>query len=184
MSVIRDYVNTHLMDPLRVYPTEVQNAIIELLIQRLEALYELSIKFPEIVTPSESRIDILRAICQQFKYTIREPSEIKEQVQILNKILDVYKRRGSVDTIENMWKYYGGNLPKQVRVSIPSHKLFRYSVSPYSTEYFYPDGQNKRTGVIDITVSDDVLEISREELLKFLREELVPAGSLINLIIE
>lgn len=183
MSVIRDYVLKNLLDPLKVYPTDVQNALIEIMIDRLEDLYQLIVEFPEIISPSEDKLDILKVICAQFKYSIPEGSDIQEQIGILESIIEVYRRRGSVDTIENMWKYYGGTLPKQVRVSVPSYNLFRYSVTPYSTIYFYPDGQYKRTGVLDITVSDDELLMTREQLLEFLYKELIPAGTLVNLIL-
>lgn len=183
MTNIREYVLNNLLDPLKVYPTDVQNALIEMMIQRLEELYDLIVQFPEIILPYEDRMDIVKVICAQFRFTIPEESDLLEQLSILESIIEVYQKRGSIDTIENMWVYYGGKLPKKVTVSIPSYNLFRYSISPYSTVYFYPDGQYKRTGVLDVIIEDDDLQMTRDEILAFLHKELIPAGTLVNLIL-
>lgn len=140
MADIRTFIQSHLLEPLKQYPTVIQDTMIEIITQRLQTLYDYTVKFPEILSPSTSRLDILQAIADQFLFTVREDADIQEQVDILDKILYVYNKRGSIDTIENMWKYYGGKLPKEVKVIIPSYNLFRYSVSALSGSHVFVKG--------------------------------------------
>ena len=142
MADIRSYIQSHILAPLKQYPTIIQDTMLEVITSKLEELYELSWMFPNIITPNTSRLDILEAIAQQFLFTIRRDADLQEQINILNNILYVYNRRGSVDTIENMWKYYGGELPKDVKVVIPSYNLFRYSMSALSGTHTFVKGKS------------------------------------------
>lgn len=175
MADIRPFIETHLLEPLKHYPTIIQDTMIEIIIQKLQALYDYTIQFPEIVSPNKNRLDILKAIADQFLFTVREDADIQEQINILDRILYVYNRRGSIDTIENMWKYYGGTLPKDVKVIIPSYNLFRYSISKLSGTHVFQDNTINRTGVYEIRLTNNTYPIP--DLREFLIKELVAAGS-------
>lgn len=175
MADIRPFILNHLLEPLKQYPTVIQDTMVELIIQKLQELYDYTIQFPEIVTPNSSRLDILQAIADQFLFTVRTDADIQEQVDILTNILHVYSKRGSVDTIENMWKYYGGTLPKDVQVIIPSYNLFRYSMSKLSGTHVFQDNSLNRTGVYEIRLTNNTYPIP--DLREFLIKELVAAGN-------
>lgn len=176
MADIRSFIKSYLLSPLKQYPTVIQDTIMELITQKLEALYQYTIKFPEIISPNSSRLDILSAIADQFLFTVRNEADLQEQIEILDKILYVYSRRGSIDTIENMWKYYGGDLPKEVQVIIPSYNLFRYSVSTWSGSHYFPDATtHKIPGAYEIKLANNTYPIP--ELKDFLIKELVAAGN-------
>lgn len=159
-----------------------QDTMIELIAQKLQLVYDYTIKFPEIVSPNQSRMDILQAIADQFLFTVRDDADLQEQIDILDNILYVYSKRGSIDTIENMWKYYGGDLPREVKVIIPSYNLFRYSVSKLSgTHKFANDpettgqGDYYITGAYEVRLTNSTYPIP--ELKKFMMKELVAAGN-------
>lgn len=182
MSVVRSFIENQLLEPLKRYPTVIQDTIIELMIEKLETLYEYTLRFPEIVSPNMGRLDILKAIADQFLFTVRNDADLQEQIDILNNILYVYSRRGSIDTIENMWKYYGGTLPKDVKVIIPSYNLFRYSLSKLSGTHRFandPDqtkqGDFYRTGVYEVRLTNSNYPIP--DLKRFMLDELVAAGN-------
>lgn len=175
MADIRTFIKSHLLEPLKYHPTVIQDTLIELITQRLQELYDYSAKFPEILEPNQSRLDILQAIAQQFLFTVREDADIQEQLDILTNILYSYNKRGSIDTIENMWKYYGGTLPKDVKVIIPSYNLFRYSISKLSGTHVFQDGMTNRTGVYEIRLTNNTYPIP--DLRDFLIKELVAAGN-------
>lgn len=177
MADIRPFIKDHLLEPLKQYPTIIQDTMIEIITQKLQLLYDYAIKFPEIVSPNKSRLDILKAIADQFLFTVREEADIQEQIDILDHIIYVYNKRGSIDTIENMWKYYGGDLPKDVQVIIPSYKLFRYSLSRLSGTHVFQDNTVNRTGVYEIKLINNYYPVP--ELRDFLLKELVAAGNLI-----
>lgn len=176
MSVIREYVESQLIEPLKNYPTTIQDTLLSIIISRLEELYEYTKKFPEIISPNSTRIDIMQAILNQFQFSLREEADIYEQVSILDNILHVYNKRGSIDTIENMWKYYGGDLPKEIKVNIPSYHLFRHSISSFSGTdvYIEPEGDN-RPGVYEIILHNNHYPI--DKLKEFMLRELVAAGN-------
>lgn len=182
MSIVRSYIETQLLEPLKRYPTVIQDTMIEIIIEKLETLYEYTLRFPEIVSPDMSRLDILKVIADQFLFTVREDADLQEQVDILDNILYVYSRRGSIDTIENMWKYYGGKLPRDVKVMIPSYNLFRYSLSKLSGTHRFandPDetgqGDYYRTGVYEVRLTNNTYPIP--DLKQFMLKELVAAGN-------
>lgn len=177
MADIRSFIKSHLLEPLRYYPTVIQDTMLEIITQKLEALYDYTVKFPEILSPNQERLDILQAIADQFLFTVRDDADIQEQINILNNILYVYQRRGSIDTIENMWKYYGGTLPKNVKVVIPSYNLFRYSISKLSGTHVFQDNTLNRMGSYEIKLINNTYPIP--ELREFLIKELVAAGNLI-----
>lgn len=177
MSQIRDYINAHLLEPLRRYPTAIQDTLLSIIANRLEELYNYTLEFPKIISPNSSRLDILQAIADQFLFTVREEADLEEQVRILESIVSVYNKRGSIDTIENMWKYYGGDLPKEVKVKIPSYNLFRYGISQLSGTHVFPDNQTNRTGVYEIRLTNNFYPV--EDLREFLIKELVAAGNYI-----
>ena len=177
MTDIRAFIRNHLLEPLKSHPTAIQDTIIELLVEKLQALYVYSYRFPEIVSPNQSRLDILQAIADQFLFTIRSDADIQEQIDILDNILYVYSKRGSIDTIENMWKYYGGDLPRDVKVIIPSYNLFRYSMSKLSGTHVFQDNTVNRTGVYEIRLTNNSYPIP--DLRDFLIKELVAAGNYI-----
>ena len=175
MADIRAFIRSHLLEPLKQYPTIIQDTMLELITQKLQTLYDYTDKFPEIVTPSTNRLDILKAIADQFLFTVREDADIQEQLNILDNILYVYSKRGSIDTIENMWKYYGGKLPKDVKVIIPSYNLFRYSISKLSGTHVFQDNSLNRTGVYEVRLINNTYPIP--DLREFLIKELVAAGN-------
>lgn len=175
-SVIRKYVKSQLIEPLRRYPTTIGDTLLYVITKRLEELYLYTVRFPEIVSPDYNRMDILQAIVEQFEFTIRTDADIEEQIDILDNILYVYRKRGSIDTIENMWKYYGGNLPKDIKVKIPSYNLFRYNISKLSGTHVFQDGDMNRAGVYEV-VLNNATNYSVEELKEFMLSELVAAGN-------
>lgn len=155
MANIREFIQSHLLAPLKQYPTVIQDTMLDIIADNLEKLYEYTWRFPEIVSPNSSRLDILKAIADQFVFTVREDADIEEQINILNNILYVYNRRGSIDTIEHMWKYYGGTLPKDVKVIIPSYNLFRYSISPLSGTHAFIKSKSNSI-VLDTPAPEDI----------------------------
>lgn len=132
MIDISPFIRNHLLEPLKNYPTVIQDTMIDIITQRLQELYDLTVEFPEILSPNQDRLDIIESIAEQFLFAVREEADIKEQIDILENILYVYRRRGSVDTIENMWKYYGGDLPRELKISAPFNKVFKYNISKLS----------------------------------------------------
>jgi len=172
---IRTYIKSQLLPPLKRFSTPVQETLLEIITWRLEELYELTIKFPEIVSPNKNRLDILQAIIEQFQFSIRNEARIEEQIAIIDNILKVYNRRGSIDSIENMWKYYGGDLPKEVKVNIPSYNLFRYSISSWSGTHVFQDNNVNRPGVYEIELFNNKYPL--DKLKDFLLKELVAAGT-------
>ena len=158
---IREYIQDQLLNPFREHPTNIQNTLIEIITQRLEKLYDLTVEFPEIVSPNQNRLDILKAIADQFLFNVRQEADIQEQIDILDNILYVYTKRGSLDTIENMWKYYGGDLPKDIKVIIPSERVFRYSRSPLSGTHVFQDGKTNRTGTYEIRLTNSNYPIDK-----------------------
>ena len=177
MSRVRDYFKSQLLPPLKSYPTVIQNTLVEIIIQRLEELYEYTLAFPQIISPSSNRLEVLQAITQQFLFDIKDEAKLQEQLDILEHILYVFRRRGSLDTIENMWKYYGGDLPKEVQVYIPSNDLFRYSISSWSGKHVFQDEGKHRTGTYEIRLINNTYDITK--LKEFMLKELVAAGNLI-----
>jgi len=177
MSTIRNYIRDNLLAPLKQYPTVIQDTMLNNIADRLEQLYDYTLLLPSIVSPNKNRLDIIKAIADQFLFTVRNDGSIEEQVDILTNILVVYSKRGSIDTIENMWQYYGGKLPKDVQVIIPSYELFRYSISKFSGTHRYQDNETYRPGVYEIKLVNNTYPIS--DLKKFLLEELVAAGNYI-----
>lgn len=175
MSTIRKYIQSQLLEPFKKYPTTIQDTFLEIITDRLEELYEYTIRFPEIVSPDSTRLDILRIIADQFQFHIREEADLLEQIAILENILSVYNKRGSIDTIENMWKYYGGDLPKEIKVNIPSTKLFRWNLSELSGTHVYPDSDTYRSGVYEISLYNSTYPI--DKLKEFMLSELVAAGN-------
>lgn len=175
MADIRKYIQDTLLDPLKYYPTAIQDTLLEIITEKLETLYNYTLVFPEIVTPTRTRLDILKTIADQFLFTIRDEADLQEQIDILDNILTVYNKRGSIDTIENMWKYYGGDLPRDVQVIVPSYNLFRWDISPYSGVHVFEDGGTNRTGVYEIKLTNSNYDIPR--LRDFLLKELVAAGN-------
>lgn len=172
---IREYIQDQLLNPFREHPTNIQNTLIEIITQRLEKLYDLTVEFPEIVSPNQNRLDILKAIADQFLFNIRQEADIQEQIDILDNILYVYTKRGSLDTIENMWKYYGGDLPKDIKVIIPSERVFRYSRSPLSGTHVFQDGKTNRTGTYEVRLTNSNYPI--DKLRDFMINELAAAGN-------
>lgn len=177
LASIRDFIQSQLLEPLKRYPTVQQDTMIELITQKLEELYELTVRFPEIIAPNKYRLDVLKVIADQFVFAVREDADLQEQLDILDHILYVYNRRGSIDTIENMWKYYGGKLPRDVKVNIPSYNLFRYSISTWSGKDVFQDNSINRTGVYEIRLTNNTYPIP--DLKEFLIKELVAAGNYI-----
>lgn len=182
MADIRNFIKSHLLSPLKEYNTIIQDTMIEIIADRLSELYDYTVAFPEILSPNSSRLDILKTIADQFLFTIREEADLQEQIDILENILYVYRRRGSIDTIENMWKYYGGDLPKDVKVLIPSYDIFRYSISALSgTHKFSNDSSitempgEYRSGVYEIRLTNNTYPIP--DLRDFMLKELVAAGN-------
>lgn len=175
MANIRTYIESQLLDPLKRYPTKIQDTLLQIITDRIEELYTYTLKFPEIITPNAQRLDIVAAICEQFKFSIREEAELEEQLRILENILYVYRRRGSVDSIENMWKYYGGNLPKNIKIRIPAYNLFRYTLSSWSGKDVFQDNLNNRTGVYEVLLINSNYSIP--DLKEFMLRELVAAGN-------
>lgn len=177
MADIKPFLVSHMLEPLKQYPTVIQDTMIEIISQKLQLLYDYAVKFPEIISPNQNRMDIIQAIANQFLFTVRDDADIQEQIDILDNILYVYNRRGSIDTIENMWKYYGGELPKDVKVIIPSYNLFRYSISRLSGTHVFQDNVVNRTGVYEIKLTNNTYPIP--DLREFLIKELVAAGNYI-----
>ena len=69
MSNIRTYIESQLLDPLKRYPTKIQDTLLQIITDRIEELYTYTLKFPEIITPNAQRLDIVAAICEQFKFS-------------------------------------------------------------------------------------------------------------------
>lgn len=173
--VLREYAVRHILEPLKRYPTTISDTIFSIILQRLEELYLLTVRFPEIVSPDSNRLDILRAIADQFEFTIRTDADIEEQVSILESVIEVYKKRGSIDSIENMWRYYGGNLPKDIKVKIPSYDIFRYNISTWSGAHRLQDKDTHRPGVYEVVLHNSNYDIP--DLKEFMLKELVAAGN-------
>ena len=50
MADIKHFLVNHLLEPLKQYPTVIQDTMLEIITQKLEALYDYILKFPEILT--------------------------------------------------------------------------------------------------------------------------------------
>ena len=177
MTNIRDYIDNQLLEPLKNYPTAIQDTLLKIIGDKLEELYNLSLVFPEIVSPNSSRIDILSLIAEQFVFKVREEAELQEQVDILTNILYVYTKRGTIDTIEHMWKYYGGDLPREVEVVTPLDSLFTWNMSKLSCSHVFQDSTLNRTGIYEIKLTNNTYPL--DDLKEFLIRELVAAGNFI-----
>ena len=64
MANIREFIQSHLLAPLKQYPTVIQDTMLDIIADNLEKLYEYTWRFPEIVSPNSSRLDILKAIAE------------------------------------------------------------------------------------------------------------------------
>lgn len=175
MSTINEYLYKYLLPVLKAYPTAVQETILKIIEDRLGITYSDIINFSDtILDPKSDRYDIVKAKASQYDFNINKLSPVNEQIKLLNSINDIYSLRGSVDSIENMWKYYGGDLPKNVKVSIPSYDIFRYSVSKLSGTHRFQDSQYYRPGIYNITIDD---EYNLDDIRDFIIKELVAAGT-------
>lgn len=174
MSNIRDIVHDRILDAIKRYPTTVSDTILEIIASRLEEIYWTTHHFPELINPNQDRYDIMRAMASQYDYDMRVLTPLSEQTSLLESILELYRRRGSYDTIINMRKYYGGDLPEFVTLKIPSEQLFTYSVSELSGRDVFPDGEYNRYGVYEVILYD---EYDTSVLREFLLNELVSAGN-------
>lgn len=172
---IREYVKRTLQVPLRRFNTVVQDAILEIIVEAIEELHLNISLLPSILTPSKSRLDILDVIAESHGYSIDPNADIVEQFNIISHLAYINKLRGSIYSIENMHEFYGGSKPEYVKVEIPSYKIFRYSVSQYSVDHVYQDNRQNRTGVYNLYLRDQDIDLS--DLQKFMYDELVASGS-------
>lgn len=173
MADIRNYIYYHLLEPLKSYPTVIQDTMLSIITDELEKVYTDTRNFPTILSPTSDRLDILKAIAEQFAFSIREEADLQEQIDILENILYLYRRRGSIETIENMWKYYGGDLPRDVKVVIPSYKVFRYSLSALSGSHQFVNGGGY-TITLDTPSPEDIPPGSSIVLQKNMRVIVTP----------
>lgn len=175
MTNIRNYIRSKLLTPLKSYPTPIQETLLEIITSRLEEIYVLTKRFPEIIGTTNNRLDIINTIAEQFNFELRDEANIKEQLAILENILHLYRKRGSIDTIEHLWKYYGGDLPHDLTISIPSYNIFRYNLSSFSGEHVFQDGGTNRSGAYEILLNNSNYPIPK--LRDFLLKEVVAAGN-------
>lgn len=175
MSVdMRQLLRDNLISTFKSYPTTVQDTLLEIIGGRLQEAYDGASNFTDnLLDISLQRPDIIQAKAAQHDFHIRDEASLSEQLSILNGIEEVYSKRGSIDTIENMYKYYGGNLPKDIVLEIPAHHLFRYSISKLSGKEPFQDGLYYRSGVYTINIEG---EYDLREIRQFILDELVAAG--------
>lgn len=171
---LRQYIRENLIDPLKNQSTYTQETLVELITQRLEEIQRAAEEFPDLVNPEKVREHMLEELGKSFAYDLDPRMSVEEQRKVLSHIVETYKRRGSIETIENMWKYYGGNLPKNVKVVIPAYNLFRYSVSKLSGKDRFKDGSYYRSGAYEMIIEDD---IDIQSIKEFVLKELVAAGT-------
>lgn len=173
-KIIEDAVYNKLINTFKKYPTAIQDTLLRLITIRLQELYTQIDLFPDILLGDDNkRYDILQAKAEQFDFNINNEYSLSEQIKLLNKIYYIYSKRGSIESIEHMWKYYGGNLPKDVTVTIPANELFRYSISKLSGTHRFEDGVYYRAGVYTIVIDGDY---DLDSLREFVLQELVTAG--------
>lgn len=178
MNNMEEMLQENLLSTFKLYPTTIQDTILRVISDRLGRLYSDADQFTDVVlSPGTDRYDIVQAKAAQYNFDIRSEASFSEQVKLLNSIYEIYSKRGSVDSIERMWKYYGGDLPKNVKIEVPAEGIFRYSVSPWSGTHRLQDGNYYRPGVYNISVEGDY---DLDALRDFVTKELLTAGTSVN----
>lgn len=177
---MHDLVSKKIITTFKKYPTTVQDTILRIIGDELQETYDLTDEFTDIMlSPDSLRPDIIKAKAKQYNFDIREEASLSEQIKLLDAINVIHSKRGSIESIENMWKYYGGNLPKNVKVEIPAQSIFRYSISKLSGSDKFQDNSYYRSGVYNINVEGDY---DLNSLREFVNKELVAAGTRVNYI--
>lgn len=177
-AIMDEYVYDKLLKIFNKYPTSIQDTILHIISIRLRELYASIDEFPkDVLNPGKEHYDMLLAKAEQFDYDINGKYSLSEQIALLNSIYNTYSKRGSIDSIENMWKYYGGNLPKEVTVTIPAYEIFRYSVSALSGTHRFQDNLYYRSGVYTINIEGSY---NIDDIRDFIVKELVAAGTSVN----
>lgn len=177
---IHDIINKKLITSFKRYPTTVQDTILRIAGDRLQETYNLTEDFTEIMLqPDRLRPDIVKAKAKQYNFDIREEASLSEQIKLLEAINAIHSKRGSVESIENMWLYYGGNLPKNVKIEIPAQNIFRYNISKFSGQDVFQDNNYYRPGVYNINIEGDY---DLKTLRDFINKEFVAAGTKVNYI--
>lgn len=177
---MHDYVNKKIITTFRRYPTTVQDTLLRIIGDELQETYDLTDTFTDIMlSPDNLRPDIIKAKAKQYNFDIREEASLSEQIKLLEAINVINSKRGSIESIEKMWTYYGGNLPKNVKIDIPAHNIFRYSISKFSGLDRFQDNNYYRSGVYNINVDGDY---DLKSLRDFVNKELVAAGTKVNYI--
>lgn len=167
-----------LINTFKKYPTAIQDTLLRLIAIRLNELNTQLENFSEeILVSHKDSYDILKAKAAQFDYDINTKYSLSEQINLLNSIYTIYSKRGSVDSIKHMWKYYGRDLPKNVEIQIPAAELFRYSISKLSGTHKFQDGVYYRAGVYTIVIDG---EYDLDQVREFVLNELVTAGRKVN----
>ena len=169
-----------LINSFQALPTTIQDTLLRIISIRLRELYAQIQRIPEeLLQPS--RYDMLKAKAAQVAWDIDNKHSLLEQKDLLESIFEIYKKRGSIESIENMWLYYGRDLPKDVNVSIPLYNIFRYSISKWSGKDKFQDGVHYRAGVFTITIKDDY---DLDQVRDLVMTELVTAGRKVNFLKE
>jgi hypothetical protein len=78
-----------------------------------------------------------------------------------------------------MYSLYGRDLPKKVRVEIPSYGLFKYSESLYDGSDLYQDSLYNRTGVYHVWLYEYTKNI--DTLVSWMYSELIASGTRIHI---
>lgn len=168
-------VEKNLISSFKRYSTTVQDTILRIIGERLQETYDLTDSFTDILLePDASRPDIIKAKSKQYNFDLRDEAALSEHIKLLEAINQIYSKRGSIDSIEHMWKYYGGNLPKDVKISIPANDIFRYNISKWSGSHKFQDDSYYRSGVYNININGDY---DVNALREFVNKEFVAAGT-------
>lgn len=177
---VREFISSTLQEPLKKFNTIVQDAILEIIIERIEELhYDIS-TLSSVFIANKGRLDILNVIAESWGYNIPSSATLSDQIDIFAHIAYVNKIRGSIWSIEHCRELYGGDLPDYIHVNIPSYNIFRYSISPYSIDHVYQDAYRNRVGVYELFLRNYKGDI--REFKRFLYDELVASGSKIYLL--
>lgn len=140
--------------------------------------------YPEIVDIDNCEVLFLPKLTELLNYKFKYNVDNLVKRELLKKIIDIYRDRGTDDSIimaatygdDKLWigshVFLPGDLELKNKATIvnPSGLLFRHDISRFSGTHRYPDGFKWRSGVIIIKVSRINDEIKQAIL------NVIPAG--------
>ena len=168
--MVRGYFYKHLITPL-----DRENPLYEEIVEELEKVYFLIREYPEIVDYAKLPPNYLSVLTSSFSIDPIVQSETDLRY-LADHLIDLYKIRGSTDTLKSPGSYYGSGLPYSVEIKTPHSEVFRWDISEYSERHVYETpGSKYSEGAIELILPFSTLSTS--QVKKFYLRELIAAGS-------